>query len=335
MKASRQFVLLSLIFAACAVSAFSQTEVRQSDKSTTQQGVSAPAGSAAGDTEERYRIGYQDTLDVQVFRHPELSKRVAVAPNGTISLFRLDQPVAAVCKTEVELANDIATAYAKDYLKSPEVSVLAVEQKSQSVAVIGAVEKPGNFFINRRVHLLELIAYAGGPKADAAGTRVLVARSGSNSNCQEADPSKAPGDVVLLDFKLRDVQEGKQTLWMRPGDVVSVMDADVVYVYGNVNKQGSVKIKEPLTLTQAIVLAAGLKSATKKDNIRVLRQKPGSADREELVYDLSKIDKGAAPDPFLEPNDIVAVSEDKTKSIINSIARSLTGGVSSVFYRIP
>lgn len=324
---------LLLIF---VTSAFSQSDSKQSDKPRIPAAepvtkVSAPSGS----TEDRYRIGFQDTLDVQVFRHPELSKRVAVAPNGTISLFRLDQPVVAVCKTEEELANDIAAAYAKDYLKNPEVSVLAVEQKSQSVSVIGAVEKPGSFYINRRIHLLELLAFAGGPKTDEAGTRLLVARTGSSSNCQDADASKDPDDVQLMDFKLRDVQEGKQTLWMRPGDVVSVMDADVVYVYGNVNKQGSVKIKEPLTLTQAIVLAAGLKPATRKDNIRVLRQKSGSVDREELVYDLSKIDKGTSPDPFLEPNDIVAVSEDKTKSIINSIARSITGGVSNVFYRIP
>jgi polysaccharide export outer membrane protein len=324
---------LLLIF---VTAAFSQSDNKQSDKPVVQTAVPVTKVSApGGSTEDRYRIGFQDTLDVQVFRHPELSKRVAVAPNGTISLFRLDQPVVAVCKTEEELANDIAAAYAKDYLKNPEVSVLVVEQKSQSVSVIGAVEKPGSFYINRRIHLLELLAFAGGPKTDEAGTRLLVARTGSTSNCQDADASKDSDDVQLMDFKLRDVQEGKQTLWMRPGDVVSVMDADVVYVYGNVNKQGSVKIKEPLTLTQAIVLAAGLKPATRKDNIRVLRQKSGSVEREELVYDLSKIDKGASPDPFLEPNDIVAVSEDKTKSIINSIARSITGGVSNVFYRIP
>jgi protein involved in polysaccharide export with SLBB domain len=122
---------------------------------------------------------------------------------------------------------------------------------------------------------------------------------------------------------------------MQPGDVVSVLDADVVYVYGNVNKQGAVKIKEPLTLTQAIVLAQGLRPATKRDKVRVLRQKPGGGDREEIVYDLSKIDRAAAKDPYLEPNDIVAVSEDKAKSIINTVARSLSGGISTILYRVP
>jgi len=163
-----------------------------------------------------------------------------------------------------------------------------------------------------------------------------VARTGSRSNCQTGDnPIKDNDTVELMDFKIRDVQAGKETLWMQPGDVVSVMDADVVYIYGNVNRQGAVKIKEPLTLTQALVLAEGLKSATKKDHIRVLRGKPGSTDREEMVFDLTQIDKGKAKDPYLEPNDIIAVSEDKTKSIINNVGRSLTQGIPSLFYRIP
>ena len=48
--------------------------------------------------EDRYRIGYQDTLEVQVFRHPDLNQRVSVNPNGSINLFRLDEPIVAVCK---------------------------------------------------------------------------------------------------------------------------------------------------------------------------------------------------------------------------------------------
>ncbi|MGH9819270.1 MAG: polysaccharide biosynthesis/export family protein, partial [Pyrinomonadaceae bacterium] len=263
-------------------------------------GEQVPKGSDSPD--ERYRIGYQDTLDVQVFRHSELNKRVSVDTNGTITLFRLDDPILAVCKTEAELATDIAKAYEKDYLRNPEVNVIAVEQKSQSVSVIGAVEKPGSFYLNRRVHLLELLAFAGGPRSGEAGTRLLVARTGSKSNCQQdgGDANKNGDSIELMNFKISDVQAGKETLWMQPGDVVSVLPADVVYMYGNVNRQGSVKIKDPLTLTQAIALAEGLKGSTQKDHIRVLRQKPGSTERDEMVYDLTMIDRGKAQDPILE-----------------------------------
>ena len=105
-------------------------------------------------TADRYRIGYQDAIEVQVFGQPQLSQRVRVNSNGTVNLFRLPQPLVAVCKTERELANDIADAYRKDYLRNPEVNVTTVEQLSQSFAVIGAVEKPANYFISKRPRLL-------------------------------------------------------------------------------------------------------------------------------------------------------------------------------------
>lgn len=289
---------------------------------------------SADQSDDKYRIGFQDTLEIQVFRHPELAQRVGVNSNGTINLFRIDRPVLAVCKTERELADEIARIYEKDYLRNPFVNVTAVEQKSRSVAVIGAVEKPGSFFINRRVHLLELLAFAGGPKTEEVGSRLLVARTGGRSGCA-AVPENAETDIQLMDFKLRDIQEGKQTLWMEAGDVVSVLDADLIYVYGNVNKQGALKVKEPITLTQAIVLAEGLQSAAKKDKIRILRQKPGSTERDELVFSLDEIDKRKVKDPYLEPNDVVAVSEDKVKSILNGIGRSLTQGIPNIFYKVP
>lgn len=307
------------------------------------QGTSAPAttpaslSAASSDqtADERYRIGFQDTLEIQVFRHPDLTQRVSVNTNGTINLFRLPTPVVAVCKTERELANDVADAYRKDYLKNPEVNVVAVEQRSRAFAVIGAVEKPGQYMISRRIRLLELIAQAGGPSKEA-GTRILVARTGSTSNCQLNETATAVGeDFPLLDYRLKDILEAKENLVMRPGDIVSVMKADGVYVYGNVNKQGRIEIKEPLTLTQALASAEGLKAASDKGKIKVLRQKPGTTEREEFTYNLDDITKRKVPDPFLEPNDVVAVNTDKTKEIIQSIGRSLTNGIPSIFYRVP
>ena len=313
-------------------SVLAQTDKPQPSKTTT-AAVLTTDGSPGKD--ERYRIGFQDSLEVQVFRHPELTQRVNVNTNGTINLFRLNEPILAVCKTESELANDIADAYRKDYLKNPEVKVLAVEQRSRAFAVIGAVVNPGKYMISRRVRLLELISEAGGPSKEA-GTRVWVVRLGSTSNCTLNEAPVAEGaDMTLLDYRLKDIIEGKENLVMRPGDIVSVMKADAVFVFGNVNKQGRVEIKEPLTLTQALASAEGLKSASDKGKILVIRQIPGSLERKEFAYDLNDITKRKVPDPFLEPNDVVAVNTDKTKEIFQSIGRSLTNGIPSLFYRVP
>jgi polysaccharide biosynthesis/export protein len=317
---------LRFVFALCAFCLFAGLSVTGQSSTGDQSGTTAK--------NERYRIGYQDILDVQFFRHPELNQRIPVNAKGTIVLYRLDRPVVALCKTEGELATEIANAYREKILKDPRVSVVVAEQKSQSVAVIGAVERPGNYFINRRVHLLEILAMAGGPSKES-GTRLLVARTGSSSNCRENTDAAAGDQVAFVDFKLRDVQEGKQTYWMQAGDVVSVLDADVVYVYGNVNKQGAYRVREPLTLTQAIVSAEGLKPAAKKDNVRILRQKPGSIDREEFVFDLNAIDKGKVKDPYLEPSDIVAVSGDTTKSILFGIRDAIKTSIPAAIYTIP
>jgi len=282
---------------------------------------------------EPYRIGFDDTLEIQVFDKPNLAQKVSLNPDGTINLFRATKPIVAICKTERELANDIEKEYLS-FLRKPEVNVFAVEKKSRAYGVIGSVEKAGNYYINRRVRLLELLTFAGGPNKDA-GSRVIVARTGSTSACKvESDDSVIENDLVLMNFKLKDVLEATQNLWMQPGDIVSVLDSDLVYVYGNVDKVGSVKMNEPLTLTQAIVTAGGLKP-TAKSRVRILREKQGSPERDELIFDLKDIEKRKIADPVLEPNDIVAVSEDSTKAVLKSITGILKNGVPSFFYRIP
>ena len=332
----RAFISFCFLFAlVVAQSLIANAQTTDNAVTKTPETVSLNSVVAPQPKDERYRIGFQDQLEIQVFNHPNLTQRVNVNSNGTINLFRLQEPLVAVCKTEEELSNDVAAAYEKDYLRNPQVRVIATEQRSRAFAVIGAVEKPGQYMISRRVRLLELIAQAGGPSKEA-GTRVLVARQGSTSNCKMGEaPGAVSEDITLMGYRLKDILEAKENVVMRPGDIVSVMDADIVYVYGNVNKQGQVQIKEPLTLTQALASAEGLKSASDKSNIRILRQRQGSSERDELVFDLNKINKREVADPFLEPNDVVAVNTDKTKEIFQSIGRSLTNGLPSLFYRVP
>ena len=59
----------------------------------------------------------------------------------------IDAPIVAVCKTERELG-EIVGSLLKNYLQNPFVSARVIEQRSQPFAVIGAVEKPGSFYLN-------------------------------------------------------------------------------------------------------------------------------------------------------------------------------------------
>src|SRR5436190_10532993 len=321
MRELRIVFLFCIVILTVAFSSHAQT--------SDSQHLAAPI--AAKD--DRYRIGFQDVLSIQVYRHSDLDQKVSVSPAGTIILFRLDKPIVAVCKTQEELADDIAAAYKAKFIRDPRVTVNA-DQQSQSIMVIGSVERAGNYFIKRRYQLLELLAQAGGPNKEA-GNRLTVARTGSNSNCKDNTSSAAAdAPIELFSFNVRDVEEGKKTLWLQPGDVVAVWDADAVYVYGNVKKQGTIRIKGPTTLMQIIASAEGLEPAAKKDKVRILRQVAGNADRTELVFDLNLIEKGKIKDPFLEPNDIIAVSVDSTKAILRGITNTIKTTIPSAIYRL-
>lgn len=281
---------------------------------------------------EKYRIGFQDTLEVQVFRHPELSQVVSVNPDGTILLPRIDKPVIAVCQTERELGAKLNTLY-KSYLKNPFVSVRAVEQRSQPFAVIGAVEKPGSFYLNRRIRLLELLAFAGGPKVEKAGAKIQVARVGNVSGCAENDTSADKKDeVVFYGYNISEVMKGSENPWMQPGDIVSVLEAEEAYVTGNVIKPTKFSLKESVTLTQAIAIGGGLAPEAKTSKVTLQRQEGNGSLKSEVVYDLKDIRDKKIADPVLQANDIVNVPKNGLKSARNGFIEALKNGIPGLLY---
>jgi polysaccharide export outer membrane protein len=284
---------------------------------------------------DKYRIGFQDTLEISVFRHPELSLVANVGPDGTILMPRIDQPIVASCKTERELKTYIETLY-KSYLRNPFVNVRVSEQRSQSFAVIGAVQKANLFYLNRRTRLLELLALAGGHDVERNPAIIKIARIGNSSGCQNDDNNSNEDEKVeFITYKLRDVLEGKQNPWMQPGDIVSVLEAEEAYVVGQVIKPTKILLKEPKTLTQAIAEAGGFEQNAKTDKVVIQRQESGSGAKTELVYSLKDINTKKIPDPVLQANDIVQVSTDKVKSVRNGLLKALGGGVGNIFYRFP
>ena len=288
--------------------------------------------------EERYRIGLHDVLEVMVYRHPELSQpNIRMDETGRIRLPRIDGSILAICKTENELSAEIINLYKQNYLRDPYVTVFVKEQNSQPLSVIGAVEKPGNFYTNRRLTLLELLSFAGGQDVEKAGTKIQVARVGGISGCKSSVSAEngESESVTFFSYVLSDVLKGKENPLMRPGDIVVVLEADQVYVTGNVLKPQSIPLKQKITLTQAIAAAGGILPATKQSEVRVVRQEPGSKVKEEFSFDLNAIRDKKIEDPELLANDIVEVPTDKVKNFTNSFIRAVTGGIGNVFYRIP
>jgi polysaccharide export outer membrane protein len=316
-----------------------KTEIKSSNSVSDTPSAQNPATAILAakmmqDNTRRYRIGVNDELDIQVFRHPEYSQTVRVNEYGLIMLPRVDEPVEAICRTENELAADIVKFYSK-YLRQPYVRVYVKEFKSQPVAVIGAVDKPGQFNLNRKMRLIEAVAVAGGP-TDKAGARITLARLGSQSVCEKPEVSDVPTEEVALSkllysYNLKKMLEGDEASnpWMLPGDIVSISEADKAFVVGNVKEPKAIQLKTQRTLTQAIAEAGGVLEATKKKEIFLIRE-DGVGNKTRTPVNLILVSQGKASDPILQPNDIIEVPTDSGKATRNSIIKAFTNGLPSV-----
>jgi len=283
--------------------------------------------------DDRYRIGPGDVLDIRVYNRPQLSREaVRVEGNGMIRMPLIESEIRAACSTEGELAKEISTRYAK-YYKNLQVDVFIKEYHSQQVAIIGAVNDQSRFELQRRVRLLELLTFAKGPSAKA-GQTINVVHSITTSPCKQADESDASS--AFSSYKLNDVLQGdpKSNPYLEAGDIVTIPEADQVYVVGNVFMPLTIALKEPITLTRAIAMAGGLKQDTRKDKIRVLRQEPGTTIRKEIMVDLYAIEKKRSEDLALAPNDIIDVPTSAGKSFLRSLIQGVAPGVGQLPVRV-
>jgi len=283
--------------------------------------------------DDRYRIGVGDVLDIRIYNRPQLSREaIRVEGSGMIRMPLVETEIQAACLTEGELAKEISTRYAK-YYKNLQVDVFIKEYHSRQVAIIGAVNDQSRFELQRRVRLLELLTYAKGPSS-RAGQTINIVHSTASSPCRKNDDTDAA--AAFTSYKLSDVLQGdpKSNPYLEAGDIVTLPEADQVYVVGNVFSPITIALKEPITLTRAIAMAGGLKQDTRKDKIRVLRQEPGTTVRKEITVDLSAIEKKSSEDLALLPNDIIDVPTSAGKSFLRSLVQGVVPGVGQLPVRV-
>ncbi len=297
-----------------------------------------------GGSSGTYRIGIGDVLDIRVYNRPQLSRdAIRVDDRGMIRMPLLSDAIRAACRTDSELASEIGQRYL-EYLRNPHVEVFIKEYQSKAVAVIGAVREPGRFLLQRQVRLLDLVAFAGGP-TDRAGGRIQVRHDPDVRPCGDRTNDPTGTDVVpaglgLISeenvswYEFPDLLKASTPVenpYVRPGDVVNLVEADTVYVVGNVYRPAIIPLKERTTLTQAIAVAGGVLPDTNFDRVTIVRQTPGGTSKTQITVDLKAISKRKADDPILEANDIVDVPTSSGKKFV----RALLGAISPTVSRLP
>ena len=295
---------------------------------------------------KNYLLGPGDTIDVRVFGLPEMNWTGEVDSDGNVSLPFIDAPVLALCRSEKAVQKEIVAGYSR-FLKNPQISVRITGRSSRPPATVyGAVRTPARVQMLRNVRLNELIAVSGGLTDRANGTiqvfhtdKVLCPAEG---NPEEEEPIfDENGGVILKLFKVADLYSGRAegNPLIRPGDVVTVLEAEPIYIVGGVAAPQPVLMREGLTLTEALAQVGGVVQDAKVSDVRVYRSNHPNAGsnfslKERVVVNanLENIKKRKQDDILLQPYDIIEVPM-KSRWEPKSILRDLIGGIAGAVPR--
>ncbi|HUI83747.1 MAG TPA: polysaccharide biosynthesis/export family protein [Candidatus Binatia bacterium] len=170
-----------------------------------------PSSRVAAIQPESYVIGIGDGLDVSVWREPELSKTIAVRPDGMISLPLVGE-IKAVGLTPVQLQNQLTASLTK-VVSDPQVTVIVVSVNSLSFNIMGEVYKPGYYPLTKPITVLDAIALSGGFRDFAKEKKIYILRT------------SADGKQQKIRFNYKDVIKGRnmqQNILIQPRDTLVV-----------------------------------------------------------------------------------------------------------------
>lgn len=171
-----------------------------------------PAPPTAADPGYNYVIGPGDSVNVVVWRNPELSMSVPVRPDGKITV-PLVEDLPALGKDSTTLARDIEQALAK-YIREPVVTVIVtafVGPYSEQIRVVGEATKPQVLPYAQKMTLLDVMIAVGGITEFADGNGASILRTGEGNK----QYSVRIRDLI----KRGDVSANVE---MRPGDVLII-----------------------------------------------------------------------------------------------------------------
>lgn len=171
-----------------------------------------PAPREAATPDYRYLIGPLDTVNIIVWRHPELSLSVPVRPDGKITT-QLVEDLPAIGKDPTALARDIERSLSK-YIRDPVVTVIVTQfagPASEQIRVIGEAVRPQVLPYRQRMTVLDVMISVGGLTEFADGNGARIVRAAENNRLYSvrlkdlvkrgdisANVDMKPGDVLII-----------------------------------------------------------------------------------------------------------------------------------------
>jgi len=245
----------------------------------------APAAAAA-----EYRLGAADVIRIVVYQNPDLTLETRVSENGVISFPLLGAVRVGglgVSAAEKLIADGLKNG---NFVKQPQVTLTLLQVKGNQASVLGQVNRPGRYPIETAdMRLTDLLANAGGVASTGGDQLVLTGTRGGKPFRMEID---LPGVFSAEQNRSNDVL-------VQNGDVLWVDRAPMVYIYGEVQRPGPMRLERGMTLMQVLAAGGGLNQRGTERGIRVHRK---GADGKVQVMQ-------AAMDDGVKDGDVVYVKE--------------------------
>lgn len=222
----------------------------------------ANAQGATQPVRNEYVLGSGDVIRVTVYQNPDLTLETRVSEAGVISYPLLGSVKAgglSVTQVENRIAEGLKSG---NFVKQPQVTVLVIQVRGNQVSVLGQVNRPGRYPLEvADSKLSDVLAVAGGIAPTGADIVVVVGTRGGQPYRAEIDlarsigSSRANGDVQIVN-----------------GDVVWVDRAPTVYIYGEVQRAGAIRLERGMTVMQALATGGGLTVRGTEKGMRVHRR---------------------------------------------------------------
>jgi len=224
------------------------------------------AQAQAGATNE-YRLGSGDVVRISVFQNPELTLETRVTEAGIVSyplLGTVRIGGQTVTAAEKLIADGLRNG---NFVKSPQVTMVVLQVRGNQASVLGQVNRPGRYPLEvADMRLTDLLAMAGGTAANGADTVVLT-------GTRNGQPLRTVVDLPAI------FAAGGQAnnITIVNGDTVWVDRQPLVYIYGEVQRPGPMRLERDMTLMQALATGGGLTQRGTDKGIRVHRKAEGGA----------------------------------------------------------
>lgn len=225
----------------------------------------APEGgkdtAAAAPKDNEYRLGPGDVVKISVYNNPDLATETEISSSGKISFPLIGEvAVGGMTRAQAEKAISASLSNGK-FIPNAHVNLMVAQYRSQQVSVMGEVNKPGNYPINKPTSVAEVIAMAGGITPKGSKVITIIQKD-------------ANGRAVEQEIEMKRLLPGGDAAHLRLGydDILVVQPIPVFYIYGEVRQPGAYPIAPEMTVRQALSLGGGLTIRGTERGIRMERK---------------------------------------------------------------